>query len=293
MKENLIKKIVKKITWGLISGVRGRTHSWFPVLAGPARGAWLHLDLRIQGSYFLGTYDRWIYERVPLGHFLGAGEAAWDCGAFVGYYAAIFRKLVGPGGEVLVFEASRANYEALRPMPGRNGWKNVHIFNEAVGPDNTRLKFANNRGGSSGPIGLGKTFDLKEGELETIEVKSLGIDEVLKTRATRPPQLIKLDLETGEIHALKNGPRVFGKIRPVVMLELHGEEAGKAANQWMKEFDYDAAVIEKLPHWAPLSPSAYLEVYRDCSKKVEDSVWGEGYLPHMLFCVPKEKTLHG
>jgi FkbM family methyltransferase len=292
MKKNFLKKAVKTCAWTLLSGLSGRSHSWLPVLAGPARGSWLHLDLRSQSSYFLGSYDRWIYERVPFQRILTAGEAAWDCGAFVGYYAAIFRKLVGKQGEVLVFEASLANYEALKPMPERNGWVNVKIFHEAVGPEETVLTFANNRGGGSGPIGLGKSFDLTEGKLEKIQVKSLGIDEILKTRASRNPRLLKLDLETGEIHALKNGAKVFGEIRPVVMLELHGEEAGDVANEWLQKYEYMGVVIETLPKWKGLAQEQYSEAYRGLAKKLGNNVRANGYLPHMLFCVPKEKGLN-
>lgn len=292
MKENLLKKAAKTCAWTLLSGLTGRSHGWFPVLAGPARGSWLHLDLRGQSSYFLGSYDRWIYERVPFQRILKAGEAAWDCGAFVGYYAAIFRKLVGNQGEVLVFEASQANYEALKPMPERNGWGNVKIFHEAVGPEATILEFANNRGGSSGPIGLGKTFDLAEGALEKIQVKSLGIDEILKTRASRNPRLLKLDLETGEIHALRNGAKVFGEIRPIVMLELHGEEAGDVANEWLQKYEYMGVVIETLPKWGELTTEQYWEAYQGLAKKLGNNVRAIGYLPHMLFCVPKEKGLN-
>ena len=293
MKESGSKAAFKRIAWGLFSGIWGKSHSWFPVLTGPARGAWLHLDLRSQSSYFLGTYDRWIYERVPLHRMLSPGQAAWDCGSFVGYYAAIFRKRVGPTGEVLVFEASRANYEALHPMPQRNGWNNVRIFHEAVGPENTSLTFVNNLGGASGPVGLGKDFSTQGQAIETIEVRSLGIDEIRKTRASCSPQLLKLDLEAGEIHALKNGAEVFGHIRPYVMLELHGEEAGKAANQWLKEYEYDGVVIEKLPKWASLGSDAYLKAYRSLSGQLGGDVRSVGYLPHMLFCIPKEKEPHG
>lgn len=284
-----INKIFKTCFWGLTAGIWGRSHTWLPVLAGPARGAWLHLDLRSQASYFVGVYDRWIYERVPFHRILRRGDTAWDCGAFVGYYAAIFRKLVGSEGEVLVFEASRKNYEPLQALPRKNGWVNVQILHRAVGPEHTRLQFANNRGGSSGPIGLGKSFDPAEGAVESIEVQSLGIDEILETYGCRDPKILKLDLETGEIHALKNGTKVFGEIRPVVMLELHGDAAGDAADQWLQTYEYAGVVIETLPKWKGITIRQYFDAYQGLAKKLGNRVRSNGYLPHMLFCIPKEK----
>ena len=284
------KESIKKILWMLIHKVAGQENLFLPVLSGPAKGAWLNLDIRHQGSYFLGTYDRWIFDRVPLHRFLFPGDAAWDCGAFAGYYAAIFRKIVGSNGEVLVFEASLANHGKLKNMPLKNNWRNVTIFHEAVGPEKTQLEFVNDRGGASGPLGLEKVPLAASQGKETILVRSRGIDEILKTHSNKPPKLIKFDLETGEIHALRNGAEVFGSIRPVVLLELHGPEACEAAEEWRRKYEYITAVIEFLPLWKKVSQSDYQKAFKKRAAELGDNIQSIGYQPHMLLCIPKENT---
>ena len=56
------------------------------------------LDIRRNGAYWLGVYDSWILERIRISDWLPEGGVAWDCGAFVGYYSAIFRRVVGDRG---------------------------------------------------------------------------------------------------------------------------------------------------------------------------------------------------
>lgn len=284
-----LKDAVKKVIWWMTTGVTGKKNIVLPVLSGPALGAKLNLDLRHQGSYFLGKYDQWIFDRVPLHRFLKPGEGAWDCGAFAGYYAAIFRKLVGPAGQVLVFEASLANYEELKVVPKANRWENVYVFHEAVGPEKTHLDFVNDRGGASGPLGLEKVPLAASKGKETIRVRSRGIDEILETHANMPPRLIKLDLETGEIYALKNGSTVFGSHRPVVLLELHGLEACEAAEDWRRKYDYMTAVIEFLPPWKKISEAEYLQAFKKRALELGENIQSIGYQPHMLLCIPRER----
>ncbi len=284
------KEIIKKILWKLLYAITGKKSLLLPVITGFVRGTKLNLDLRHQGAYFLGSYDKWIFDRVPLHRFLRRGDGAWDCGAFAGYYAAVFRKLAGPAGEVLVFEASLTNYEALKVIPKANQWGNVHIFHEAVGPEKTHLDFVNDRGGASGPLGLEKVPLAASKGKETIRVRSRGIDEILETHAKRPPRLIKLDLETGEIYALKNGSTVFGSHRPVILLELHGLEACEAAEEWRRKYDYMTAVIEFLPPWKKISEAEYLQVFKKRVLELGENIQSIGYQPHMLLCIPKEQV---
>src|SRR5437588_7870158 len=83
------------------------------VLSGPAKGTKLRLDLRVEGRYWLGRYDDWVFKYFRLTDYLKPGQVAWDCGSYVGYYAACFRRIVGEKGFVYAFEAARSNYERL------------------------------------------------------------------------------------------------------------------------------------------------------------------------------------
>jgi FkbM family methyltransferase len=249
------------------------------------------LDVRTQGSYWLGTYDRWILQRVPLKRFLRPGDTAWDCGAFVGYYTAIFRKLVGNTGFVFSFEASSQNYLQVTCIPKLNQWSNLAILNLAVGPDHTAVKFAAAEGGASGPIGL--VHGVREHISSGVEdVQSCGVDELVYEKGVRQPHFIKFDLETGEIFALNNGHRLFAEARPYILLELHGEAALQATLKFIEYQQYLAAPVHELPkireHNDRNSFSLWSRIFEERAQNFR-SLPPHDYPPHMLFLIAREK----
>jgi FkbM family methyltransferase len=232
------KNLAKYILWGL--GRPFHTSSSWPcrVLAGPAKGCVLTLDIRSQGSYWLGSYDTWILNRLnPISHLLSPGDTAWDCGAFVGYYTAVFRQAVGPIGHVHTFEASQRNFSSLRRLPALNNWDNVTIHHLAVGPDHCTINFAGDLGGSSGPLDLSKSY---QGTPKSETVRCSGLDELIVDYKIKAPRLIKLDLESAEEQALHNGHTLFSTHRPVVILEWHGEGVLDAISRFLDIYQYNA-----------------------------------------------------
>jgi FkbM family methyltransferase len=267
--------------------IKGLLHLVYPrengfnrvrILWGPARGVRMKLDLRDGGSYLIGEYDRWIFDRVKLDRLLKPGMVAWDCGAFYGYYASIFRRLVGSTGKVEVFEASNRNYEILSALPKLNDWENVRIHNLAVGPDHSMIQFTNNLGGSSGPYGLAKNYGESEDGIELVSVQSCGVDELILERGIAVPDIIKFDLETAEIYALHNGRILFTGHRPILLLELHGEAAMLSSGDFLSTYRYKAYTV-----WELGMSQRTLLSDRDDLKAI-------GSIPHMLLCFPEEHT---
>jgi FkbM family methyltransferase len=262
----------------------------YKVLFGPARGTWLNLDLRTQASYWIGAYDKWIIDRVPLRLLLRRGEVAWDCGAFVGYYTALFRKLVGAQGFVSTFEASSTIRRRIEQLPILNGWSNVDILGFAVGPDHSTITFSSEQGGSSGPVGLvaGCRSEVTAG-LETVQ--SCGVVELVYEIGVRAPDFVKFDLETGEIFALNNGQRLFFEKRPIVLLELHGIEALNAALDFAKTYDYALADVYSLPENGGMlsrtAPGRWLEAFKE---RAASFVANPPIAPpHMTLAIPRAR----
>lgn len=263
-----IKKNIKTILYKLLSGKKG--YADLKILSGPAKGTKLRLDIRKEGSYFLGTYDKWIFDRMKFSELIKPGMIAWDCGAYIGYYTAVFRKCLGTTGAVYTFEASSKNYNVVKHLSELNSWNNVHIVNCAVGPDHSVIRFANNLGGSNGPVGLSKNY---AEALEIEEVICCGVDELVYEKGIPAPDLIKFDLETAEEFALHNGDKVFSIKRPVILLELHGEKALNATGLFLEKYNYKAVLVWDLP-----DPKV---IYRNSIDLI-----GIGYVPHMLMCTP-------
>ena len=210
------------------------------VLTGPAAGSYLRLDVRREGQYWLGNYDRWVFRSFRLTDYLQPGMIAWDCGSYVGFYAAAFRRVVGATGTVHAFEASRPNYERLAHLPVTNGWSNVHVHHLAIGPDHTTVQMTHAYG-QSGPLGMSRRSEDDHGVV--YPVQSSGVDELVYERGIPAPNFIKFDLEDAEEFALHNGERVFTEHRPALQLEVHRNEAKLAACRFLERYRYRAQLI--------------------------------------------------
>jgi len=274
--KQMIKKLIKQILYSLYPKENG--FNIVRVWKGPAKGVRMKIDIRLGASYLKGDYDQWIFDRVKLSEIVRPGMVAWDCGAFYGYYAAIFRTLVGSAGKVEVFEASGANFEVASSLPQLNGWDNVRVHQLAIGPDHSRIQFTRNLGGSSGPFGLSKTYD-QNLRIELEDVTCCGVDELIDERGIPAPDIIKFDLESAEVFALKNGHRLFTGKRPLILLELHGREALEAAADFLDRYDYHAYSVWQLnlPERIHIKDGPTLKAFE--------------YEPHMLICFPSGHPL--
>lgn len=266
----LVKNALKKIVWKIISNKEGFND--LKVLSGPAKGTTLRLNITKEASYWLGIYDKWILSKLPLEKIIKSDWVVWDCGAYVGYYTAIFKK-IAYDGKIYTFEASSKNYNILKTIPSLNNWKNVFIMNIAVGPDHSKIKFVNNLGGSNGPFGLSKVYSVSIDSLDIEEVVCCGVDELVYEKNVSAPDFIKFDLESAEEFALHNGDKIFSTKRPLVLLELHGHAALKAAGNFLEKYNYTSVLPWEMPH---------------PSKKICDlnTLGSLGYIPHMIYCFP-------
>lgn len=264
-----IKTIIKEILHWILSNKKGYTD--LKVLFGQAKGSILRLDLRKEGSYFLGNYDQWIFERINFSDYVKPGMVVWDGGAYVGYYTAVFRKCIGSNGLIYTFEASTKAYNLLKELPVLNNWDNVEVVNLAIGSENSIIKFSDNLGGSNGPVEMSKKFNEK---VDIIEVECRGVDELIALKNIKEPDFIKFDLETAEEFALHNGDKLFREKRPLLLLELHGENAFSAAGLFLEKYNYKAAYVGDFP-----KPENWYCNFQDL-KKI-------GFIPHMIFCFPK------
>lgn len=283
-----LKSVLKEIAWLACTATRGQTSSPFRVLRGPARGAVLNLDLRSQAAYWIGTYDEYSFDRIPFRQFVLPGQVAWDCGAFVGYYTAVFRKLVGSLGWVHTVEASSLNLRPLMELPRLNGWANVTVHHAAVGREHTEIDFVANYGGASGPLDGPREFGPVESR-QIERVRCFGLDELLDHLGGKPPGFIKLDLEGAEVHALRNGARLFGRHRPGMLLEIHGAAAQTAAAQFMREFGYVAALPQALPRIGPGDDDGWRQALPGQAITSGEAMLALPNPPHMLLMLPQER----
>ena len=74
-----------------------------------------------------------------------------------------------------------------------------------------------------------------------------GVDELIALKNIKEPDFIKFDLESAEEFALHIGDKLFKEKRPLLLLELHGENAFLAVGLFLEKYNYKAAYVGDFP----------------------------------------------
>lgn len=206
------------------------------VAAGGLAGYRLYLDLQTEKDYWLGTYEPELQSALKV--LAQPGWVAFDVGANIGYITLLLQAQVGPAGKVFAFEALPANLERLRLNLQQNGLADaVQVVPAAVVDSGRPVRFLIGPSGGMGKAegSAGRTQVAYEGVLQ---VDGLALDDFVYRQGNPPPQLVKMDIEGGEVLALPGMRQVLHQARPVMLLELHGPEAAQAAWRELRAAGY-------------------------------------------------------
>jgi FkbM family methyltransferase len=206
------------------------------VAAGSAEGMLMLLDLKTEKDYWLGTYEPELQGAII--NLVNPGDIIYDIGANIGFMTLLFANRTGPLGHVYAFEALPLNTDRLSQNITINGFQDrVTIIQAAVLNQSGDTEFL------IGPsTGMGKvTGSAGRSSLEyqeAIQVKGLSIDDFVGNSGNPLPNIIKIDIEGGEILALPGMVNLLSDHRPVLMVELHGHEAARVAWDLLTQEQY-------------------------------------------------------
>lgn len=206
------------------------------VAAGNLAGIPLYLDLQTEKDYWLGTYEVELQQTIQ--DLVQPGMVVYDVGANIGYISMILARRVTKTGKVFSFEALPDNHERFAINLEASGFgDHVQLIEAAVVEETGTVQF---QIGPSG--GMGKAAG-SAGRREfsysgSIEVQAISLDEFVYQQGNPPPQIVKMDIEGGEVLALPGMKRLLEQARPVVMLELHGPEAARVVWKTLTETNY-------------------------------------------------------
>jgi len=166
--------------------------------------------------------------------FINAGDVVIDGGASYGRHTILLSKLVGESGCVHAIEALPEMCSLLKV----HNLGNVLIHNQAISNYQGEASFVF-VDGNSGYSGLRERKDIPGTHLnKRIEVSITSLDSLLDHHLSRV-NLIKLDLEGGEFHALRGSEHILLESRPIVIFENGlGESAKLYAYSENDFFDY-------------------------------------------------------
>lgn len=206
------------------------------VAGGDLRGATLLLDLQVDKDLWLGTYEPEVQSAIQS--FCKPGMTVYDVGANIGYTVLLMHQAVGHEGAVVAFEPHPKNIDRLRSNLELNpSTSNVQIVPLAIADQTGPARFQIHISGGMGRLlGTSVKADHFIGE---IEVNQITLDEFVYVRGNPPPEVIKLDIEGGEVLAIRGMEQLLGEARPDLLLELHGSQAAQAVWRALQAKDYD------------------------------------------------------
>jgi FkbM family methyltransferase len=213
-------------------GIHGAT-----IAGGQLAGLKFLLNMQTEKDLWLGTFEPELQRAVEA--FVRPGMIAYDVGANIGYVTLMLAQAVGSQGRVLAFEPLPQNLERLKTNLELNSVTDrVSVIRAAVGDRSGQTQFSVHESTGMGKV-VGSAGRVEQ-YLETIEVDLIDLDTFVFDKGHPAPDLIKVDIEGGEVLALPGMMRVLTTNRPLLFLELHGDEAAKIAWETLTRAGYRA-----------------------------------------------------
>ncbi len=176
---------------------------------------------------------------------LSAGMVACDVGSHLGYMSLVMARQVGPDGRVFAFEPEPRTRQRLCRTLARNDLPQVLVEAEAVAAapgQGTLVIPANDAMGClvDGPI---------EATVPAARVEVTSLDAWAARRQPPRVDLIKLDIEGGELEALEGARRLLRDQRPILLCEVHwGRGISYAPDElvaWLEEAGYCPRLLSR------------------------------------------------
>ena len=157
--------------------------------------------------------------RPKLYALVNKGDIVLDVGTNVGETLLNFAKLIGMDGFVYGFEPDEINFANVQKNIELNEFGNVHVFNFGISDRRETLKLYR-----IDPHNLGMNRILSDAEaaefddFTTIETDTL--DNVIEQNKISRVDVIKIDIEGYEMHALRGARAVLEKHKPRLFIEV-------------------------------------------------------------------------
>ena len=205
------------------------------IAAGLLQGLPFRLDMQSEKDYWLGTYEPQLQQAIQ--RWVQPGDVVFEAGANVGYTSLCLGRAGGPQGRVYCIEPLPGNLTRLGENLALN--KDVCQFNilpMAVAGQSGRAQFQVHASDDMGKL-VGSA-GREEKYQQSIDVETISLDDMVYKRSYPAPDVIKMDIEGGEVLALPGMAQLLGEVRPLVLLELHGPRSVQAAWQALTAAGY-------------------------------------------------------
>jgi len=169
------------------------------------------------------------YERVDQ---LRPGDIVVDAGAYPGDYTLFAAKQVGSLGKVIALEPDPENRKVLQRNVDHSGFQNVTILPFGLWDTETSLSLDSD--------GVASSLSHGSAEISTIPVKPL--DAIVQDAGLEKIDVLKMDIEGAELHALKGAEKTLRSCRYVCVASYHivdGETTATRVEKILKASGFD------------------------------------------------------
>jgi FkbM family methyltransferase len=217
-----------------------RRRPWLQIQSGLSRGMWMQLRFPVEALIWRGKHEPEVQDAILA--VVRPGEVVYDIGAHVGTMALGAARLVGDRGLVVAFDGDPENIARLREHAARNGFENhLRVVHAAVwsrtAVDGIGFRRGTTARSQGGVEADGKRPVLASGEV--VNVAAVRLDDFV-AGGEPPPQLVKIDVEGGEYEVLRGGEMLFANQRPLIIVEVHHQEASDQITRWLSDYRYCA-----------------------------------------------------
>ena len=201
-----------------------------PILTGPLKGKkWILGSSSISHAL---TFHEGIMEKFE--ELVSKSSVVFDLGAHAGWYTLLASELVGQEGEVIAFEPLPSMLRYLERHVELNHCCNVQIIEAAVSDNDGDDTFYATEDGSLGAV---STPGL--GHVKSSVVRTVRIDTLVQGGQIPPPDFIKINIEGGELLALKGAKSTLVNYAPTIFLATHGYDLCVNCSNFLTSVDYE------------------------------------------------------
>lgn len=167
---------------------------------------------------FLDYWGQDLGELRFLWKFLRPGMVFLDIGSYHGMYSLVAAKRLEKEGQIVAFEPSSREFSRLRLHLRWNGITTVHSERCAVGSSATETTFFQITSGDATRGGL--HAPASDDSVEEIRVRTIRLDPYISSFPLDRVDLVKLDVEGGEMEALRGAAFILTNFRPMLICEV-------------------------------------------------------------------------
>ena len=166
-------------------------------------------------------FDYWSEDRGELRfawQYLSSGMVFFDVGAYRGLYSLLAAKKLSSQGRVVAFEPSRRERRYFGIHFWLNGLKKIRLEPYAVSSTSGTLKFFSVVSGYTTMNSLKRPST--EHPIREITVAAISLDQYLAEHKITQIDLMKIDVEGGELDAFRGASGLLSTIRPILICEV-------------------------------------------------------------------------